>query len=79
MPQSEGWQASTTIRFQARAGASCAFSLLQGFNMSDLARFALYTGSPPGPAVNGGASGPLDSARVGALAIARLAAKRPAP
>jgi hypothetical protein len=79
MPQSEGWQASTTVRFRARARASCAFSLLHGFNMSDLARFALYTGSPPGPAVNGGASGPLDSARVGALAIAPLAAKRPAP
>jgi hypothetical protein len=94
MPQSEGWQASTTVRFEAGAGASCAFALLQGFNMSDLARFAHYTGSlppPPPPAdadtgrrpvkaareqvvANGGATGPLNSARIGALRIAPVAA-----
>jgi hypothetical protein len=91
MPQSEGWQASTTVRFSADAGASCAFSLLQGFNMSDLARFAHYTGLLPtpgakadratagaGPAhpqviANGGVTGPLNSARIGALRIAPLA------
>jgi hypothetical protein len=93
MPQGESWQASTTVRFEAGAGAACTFSLLPGFNMSDLARFAHYTGSPPPPAAtasrnrnpaaarrpahappvaNGGATGPLDSARIGALRIAPL-------
>lgn len=106
MPHSEGWQASTTVRFEADAGASCSFSLLQGFNMSDLARFAHYTGPPPpapptqaaaGPKVangkavvarraaspqpvsNGGASGPLNGARIGALRIAPLATAGKAP
>ena len=102
MPHSEGWQASTTIRFEAGAGASCAFSLLAGFNMTDLAQFAHYTGAPPAPAApspakaahappakrrpahprplaNGGATGPLDSARIGALRIAPLGAPREAP
>lgn len=94
MPHSEGWQASTRVRFEAPAGAVCTFALLQGFNMSDLARFAHYTGQPPPPAVkaghtasgkrppparphpvaNGGATGPLNSARIGALRIAPLAA-----
>lgn len=113
MPQSEGWQASTTARFDAGAGASCTFSLLQGFNMSDLAQFAHYTGGltppftpaktpkhptmhEPAPTaaraplpgavrkpsasgrhptkrlVNGGITGPLDSARIGALRVAPL-------
>jgi hypothetical protein len=88
MPQSAGWQASTTARFEAGAGASCTFSLLQGFNMSDLAQFAHYTGdlSPaarPAPArhptptwvVNGGITGPLNSAHLGALRIAPLTGK----
>jgi len=109
MPHSEGWQASTTVRFEASAGASCSFSLLPGFNMSDLAQFAHYTGSPPPPAppaktaakagptatnrkvavvrraaqprplANGGASGPLNSARIGALRIMPLAAREKAP
>ena len=70
MPQSKGWQDSTTVRFAARGGASCTFTLLPGFNMSDLARFSLYSG-------NGGAAGPLDSARIGALHIAPLAAGAP--
>ncbi|MGH8180701.1 MAG: Six-hairpin glycosidase-like protein [Steroidobacteraceae bacterium] len=99
MPQSEGWQASTTIRFDADAGASCTFSLQQGFNMSDLARFAHYTGSPPPapapaagqkaaagkaalpprpPLANGGATGPLNRARIGALRIAPLPGRRQA-
>ncbi|HVS75679.1 MAG TPA: hypothetical protein VHE11_02015 [Steroidobacteraceae bacterium] len=90
MPQSEGWQASTTARFTAEAGASCAFSLLQGFNMSDLAQFARYTAAPfppagkrshgasrhparPRPMANGGVTGPLNSARLGALRIAPIA------
>ncbi|MGH8290637.1 MAG: Six-hairpin glycosidase-like protein [Steroidobacteraceae bacterium] len=100
MPQSERWQASTTVRFHAHADAACTFSLLQGFNMSDLAQFAHYTGPPPAPpakashatgsrqaarpspprpkpahpkpVLNGGATGPLDSARIGALMIAPI-------
>jgi hypothetical protein len=93
MPHSEGWQASTTVRFEAHAGASCTFSLLQGFNMSDLAQFAHYTGPLPAPTVasvrgaaqgrraslrrvtNGGASGPLNSAQIGALRIRPLGAQ----
>lgn len=91
MPQSEGWQASTTVRFHTRAGATCRFSLLPGFNMSDLAQFARYTGMAPPPAngavpgkttparpvANGGATGPLDSARIGALRIAPIEAQDP--
>jgi hypothetical protein len=71
MPHSEGWQASTSARFEAAAGAACTFSLLRGFNMSDLAQFAHYTG--------GDVSGPLNSARIGALRIAPVAGERPAP
>jgi hypothetical protein len=85
MPQSEGWQASTTVHFDADARASCTFSLLQGFNMSDLARFAHYTGSPAPPPsasaspvsarplANGGVTGPLNRARIGGLHIEPLA------
>ena len=99
MPHSEGWQASTTVRFQADTGATCTFSLLQGFNMSDLAQFAHYTGAPPAPVVkananrkaairrpvrprpmaNGGVTGPLNSAQIGALRIAPVAAEGEAP
>ncbi|MGA7537466.1 MAG: hypothetical protein WBW93_01735 [Steroidobacteraceae bacterium] len=110
MPQSERWQASTTVPFQARAGAACAFSLLPGFNMSDLARFAHYTGQPPAPPTppskaspatgspeaarplavrakpahpnpvpNGGATGPLNRARIGALRIAPIAREGKTP
>jgi Bacterial alpha-L-rhamnosidase 6 hairpin glycosidase domain len=88
MPHSEGWQASTTVRFQADTGASCAFSLLQGFNMSDLAQFSHYTGAPPAPVAeananrkpaNGGITGPLNSAQIGALRIAPVAAEGEAP
>jgi hypothetical protein len=93
MPQSEGWQASTTVRFETKAGATCSFSLLPGFNMSDLAQFARYTGIPPAPppngavqrktvpaqpVANGGSTGPLDSAQIGALRIAPLEAQGPA-
>jgi hypothetical protein len=89
MPQSEGWQPSTTVRFHADTGASCTFSLLQGFNMSDLAQFAHYTGPPPAagaghttaggqrarapPVAEGGATGPLNQARLGVLQIEPLA------
>jgi len=99
MPQSEGWQASTTVRFEADAGAACTFSLLQGFNMADLAQFAHYTGSLPAPTAeteasrnassnrvvrprrgaNGRLTGPLNSARLGALRIAPLPPERHTP
>ena len=68
MPQSDGVQASTVVRFRAQAGARCTFRLAGGFNMSDLAHFAYYTGGA------GGASGPLNAAQVYALRIAPLAA-----
>jgi hypothetical protein len=79
MPHSEGWQASTSARFEAAAGAACTFSLLQGFNMSDLAQFAHYTGSAAARAPNGGLSGPVNRARIGALRIAPLPAGSEAP
>jgi hypothetical protein len=99
MPHSEGRQASTAVRFKADAGASCTFSLLQGFNMSDLAQFASYTGFPPAPVAktnairnaalrqparsppvaNGGVTGPLNSAQIGALRIAPLATEEKGP
>ncbi len=67
MPHSHGVQASTVVRFHARADARCTFSLSGGFNMSDLAHYAYYTGG------QGGASGPVDSAQIFALRIAPLA------
>lgn len=79
MPHSEGWQASTSARFEAHAGASCTFSLLQGFNMSDLAQFAHYTGSAVARVPSGGARGPLNRARIGALRIAALPAGSKTP
>lgn len=66
MPQSDGVQASTVMRFRARAGAHCEFTLTGGFNMSDLAHYAHYTGG------QGGATGPLNSAQIHALHIAPL-------
>jgi hypothetical protein len=70
MPQSDGVQASTVVRFRAHAGERCVFSLAAGFNMSDLAHFAYYTGGA------GGATGPLNSAAIGALRIVPLAPGR---
>ena len=67
MPQSHGVQASTVVRFEADAGARCTFRLAGGFNMSDLAHFAYYTGGA------GGASGPLNAADIFTLRIAPLA------
>ncbi|HEX7326605.1 MAG TPA: Six-hairpin glycosidase-like protein [Rhodanobacteraceae bacterium] len=66
MPQSDGEQASTTATFAATAGAHCTFALKQGFNMSFLAHNATFTGG------EGGATGPLNAADIGALQIARL-------
>ncbi|HEX5953667.1 MAG TPA: Six-hairpin glycosidase-like protein, partial [Rhodanobacteraceae bacterium] len=71
MPHSLGEQSSTTSTFTADAGARCTFALRQGFNMSDLANFAHYTGG------QGGSEGPLNDARIGALHIAPLSADTP--
>jgi len=51
-------QVSTPARFDVPAHGSCTISLKPGFNMSYLAQFAHYTQA------KGGASGPLDTARV---------------
>ena len=71
MPQSRGEQSSTVVRFRARAGALCRFALAGGFNMSDLAHFAYYTGG------QGGASGPLNSATIDSVHVAPLARSTP--
>jgi len=71
MPHSIGEQRSTFAMFQANARAHCTFALGQGFNMSDLADFAHYTGG------EGGSEGPLNNARISALHIAPLSADTP--
>ncbi len=73
MPQSIGEQRSTTASFAAGRGARCTFMLEQGFNMSFLVTAAHYTGG------QGGASGPVNHAAVGALLIspASFEAARP--
>ncbi|HET7930993.1 MAG TPA: Six-hairpin glycosidase-like protein, partial [Rhodanobacteraceae bacterium] len=73
MPHSLGEQQSTTATFSARRGDRCAFTLQQGFNMSDLAKFAHYTGG------EGGNSGPLNEASVGALRLVPIAARGNTP
>ncbi|MDE2150344.1 MAG: Six-hairpin glycosidase-like protein [Gammaproteobacteria bacterium] len=73
MPHSDGPQFSTAVRFRVRAGRRCTFTLRPGFNMSDLARFAHYTGG------QGGATGPLNSADIGDLRLVPLAVKGDAP
>jgi hypothetical protein len=67
MPHSVGEQRSTSATFSVQRGARCTFTLEQGFNMSDLANFAHYTGG------EGGSSGPLNDARIGALQIVPVA------
>ncbi len=71
MPQSDGVQASTVVRFHARAGARCTFRLAGGFNMSNLTHYAYYTGG------QGGATGPLNRAEIYGLRIAPLAGGGP--
>ena len=67
MPHSIGEQRSMSATFDAKAGARCTFALQQGFNMSDLANFAHYTGGA------GGSRGPLNDAKIGSLHVAPLA------
>jgi hypothetical protein len=71
MPHSVGQQSSTTGTFIVKAGARCTFALQPGFNMSDLANFAHYTGGA------GGSQGPLNDARIGALHVAPLSPDAP--
>jgi len=66
MPHSTGKDLSTAVAFDAKAGAKCTFALGEGFNMSFLARNALYTGEA------GGESGPLNAADYGGLRIVPL-------
>ncbi len=66
MPHSVGTQWSTTATFHANSKARCTFELEQGFNMSFLAHNAHYTGG------EGGSSGPLNQAAIGALRIVPL-------
>ena len=68
MPHSVGMQRSTYARFDATAGATCRFTLEDGFNMSYLSHFAHYTGG------SGGIDGPLNAADVRDLVVAPLAA-----
>jgi hypothetical protein len=67
MPHSVGEQSSTYGTIIAKAGASCRFTLEQGFNMSDLSHNAHYTSG------KGGSEGPLNDARIGELRIAPAA------
>ncbi len=73
MPHSVRQQLSTTATFDAKADARCTFALEQGFNMSDLAHFAHYTGGA------GGSKGPLNDAKIGALHIAPSQKRSSAP
>jgi hypothetical protein len=73
MPHSVGEQRSTSATFEAKAGARCTFALQQGFNMSDLANFAHYTGGA------GGSEGSLNAAKIGAMHIAPLPASASKP
>jgi hypothetical protein len=73
MPHSIRVQRSTWGRFNARAGATCHFSLDDGFNMSYLTHFAHYTGGA------GGSAGPLNQADVHELLITPLATETTSP
>jgi hypothetical protein len=73
MPHSVRTQPSTWGRFDARAGATCRFTLEDGFNMSYLGHFAHYTGG------SGGSDGALNQADVHALLIAPLATGHATP
>jgi hypothetical protein len=63
LPHNDAETDSTSFTFAAKAGAACRFTLQPGFNMSDLAHFANYTGG------KGGKAGPLNDADIGTLTI----------
>ncbi|HET8898391.1 MAG TPA: Six-hairpin glycosidase-like protein [Rhodanobacteraceae bacterium] len=73
LPHSAGTQASTRGHFHARAGSRCRFTLEPGFNMSQLANFAHYTGGA------GGIDGVVNDARVKALMITALPSESQQP
>lgn len=54
---------STEVRFEAKAGETCQIHIIDGFNMSYLQHFTLYTGG------KGGRQGPLNKAVIHAVQI----------
>jgi hypothetical protein len=64
------WGYSTGFLFKARAAERCEARLADGFNMTYLAHFALYTGG------RGGASGPLNGADIAAARVEFVGAVR---
>ncbi len=60
---------SSQLEFQAVAGQSCSITIKDGFNMSYLQHFSLYTGG------KGGRSGPLNQAVIHAATIVPAAAE----
>jgi hypothetical protein len=68
MPHTVREERSTYGQFTAKAGATCHFTLEDGFNMSYLSHFAHFTGGA------GGIDGPLNKAEVHGLVIAPLGA-----
>ena len=67
MPHGAGVQRSSRVVIEARAGGECRVSLRDGFNMSYLSHFALYTGG------KGGVDGPLNQAEIATLRIVPVA------
>ena len=67
MPHGTGLQRSSPVVIEAKAGSECRFALRDGFNMSYLQHFALYTGG------KGGIDGPLNQADVATLRIVPVA------
>jgi len=61
MPHGAAMQRSSAVVIEARAGATCRFTLHDGINMSYLRHNARYTGGA------GGVDGPLNAADIGAL------------
>lgn len=60
-----GW--SSNAYFNAKAGETCAVSIVDGFNMSYLQHFSLYTGG------KGGRTGPLNQAVIYAAELRAMA------
>lgn len=67
MPHGVGMQHSSPVVIEARAGGECRIALRDGFNMSYLEHFALYTGG------KGGIDGPLNQADIATLRIVPVA------
>lgn len=54
---------SSQLEFQAKTGQLCSITIKDGFNMSYLQHFELYTGG------KGGRSGPLNQAVIHAASV----------